>query len=59
MIIYLLPQSLLDQNIGVLLIIFFSILIGLLLGLVILSYSFHYVLEKAVAYITLFWTSVT
>lgn len=33
-----------DQNIGTLLTIFFSILIGLLLGLVILAYSFHYVL---------------
>ena len=55
MIFYLLPQSLADQNVGLLLIIFFTLLIGLLLGLVILTYSFQYVLERGVAYLTLFW----
>jgi hypothetical protein len=55
MIVYLLPQSLMDQNIGMLLIIFFSLLIGLLMGLVILTYSFQYILERCVAYATLFW----
>lgn len=44
MIFYLLPQSLMDQNVGMLLIIFFSLLVGLLLGLVILTYSFQYLL---------------
>jgi len=55
MIVYLLPQSLMDQDLGVLLIIFFTLLIGLLLGLVILTYSFQYLLERCIAYITLFW----
>jgi hypothetical protein len=30
-----------------------------LLGLVLLSYSFHYLLEKFVAYATLFWVKST
>lgn len=42
MIYYLLPKGLINQNIGLLLIVFFAILMGLLLGLILLSYSVQY-----------------
>lgn len=59
MIYYLLPKSLLNQNLGLLLIIFFIILQGLLVGLILLSYSFQYLFERLVAHITLFWADKT
>lgn len=42
MIYYLLPKGLLNQDIGLLLFVFFAILAGLLGGLILLSYSFQY-----------------
>jgi len=44
MIYYLLPKGLINQDIGLLLFVFFSILMGLLLGLVLLSYSVQYLI---------------
>lgn len=42
MIYYLLPQGLIDEDVTVLLLVFFAILGGLLAGLILLSYSFQY-----------------
>jgi len=55
MIYYLLPRALINQNLGLLLIIFFAILEGLLVGLILLSFSIQYILERVVAYCCLFW----
>ncbi len=43
MIYYLLPKGLINQNIGLLLIVFFTILMGLLVGLILLAYSVQYI----------------
>lgn len=59
MIYYLLPKGLINQDIALLLLIFFSILVGLLLGLILLSYSFQYLFEKLIAYLVLFWVNRT
>ena len=59
MIYYLLPKGMINQDISLLLFIFFAILVGLLLGLILLSYSFQYLFEKFVAYLTLFWVNKT
>ena len=59
MIYYLLPKGMINADISLLLFVFFTILVGLLLGLILLSYSFQYLLEKLIAYITLFWTDKT
>lgn len=59
MIYYLLPKGLINQDIALLLLVFFAILVGLLLGLILLSYSFQYMFEKVVAYVTLFWVNKT
>lgn len=59
MIYYLLPKGLINQDIAMLLFVFFTILMGLLLGLILLSYSVQYLLEKLVAYVTLFWVNKT
>lgn len=59
MIYYLLPKGLINQNVGLLLFIFFIILEGLLIGLILLSYSFQYIFEKIVAYASLFWVNKT
>lgn len=59
MIYYLLPKGLINQNVGLLLSVFFTILIGLLFGLILLSYSVQYVFEKLIAYLTLFWINKT
>lgn len=59
MIYYLLPKGLINQDVGLLLLVFFSILIGLLLGLVLLSYSIQYAFEKLIAHLTLFWVNKT
>ena len=44
MIYYLLPRALINQNLGMLLTIFFIILEGLLVGLILLSFSIQYLL---------------
>lgn len=59
MIYYLLPKGLINQDIGLLLFVFFVILMGLLIGLILLSYSVQYLLEKLIAYLTLFWVNKT
>ena len=59
MIYYLLPKGLLDQDVSLLLIVFFAILAGLLAGLILLSYSFQYAVERLFAYVTLFWANKT
>jgi hypothetical protein len=59
MIYYLLPKGLINQNIGLLLFVFFTILMGLLLGLILLSYSVQYLIERVMAYLTLFWVDKT
>jgi hypothetical protein len=59
MIYYLLPKSLINQNIGLMLSIFFVLLEGLMVGLIILSYSIQYVSEQITARIALFWVDKT
>lgn len=59
MIYYLLPRALINQNLGLLLVIFFAILEGLLVGLILLSFSIQYLLERIVAYCCLFWADAT
>ena len=44
MIYYMLPRALINQNLGLLLAIFFFILEGLLIGLILLSFSVQYAL---------------
>ena len=48
-----------NEDISLLLFVFFTILSGLLLGLILISYSFQYLFEKLIAYIVLFWTNKT
>jgi hypothetical protein len=55
MIYYLLPRALISQSLGLLLVIFFVILEGLLIGLILLAFSVQYLFERAVAYLCLFW----
>ena len=52
---YGLPLALLKFNIGLILVIFFVLLLAMLLGLVILSINLQSALEKALMYILLFW----
>lgn len=59
MIYYLLPKGMINKDIGLLLFVFFAILVGLLLGLILLSYSFQYMFEKLIAYVFLFWANRT
>ena len=59
MIYYLLPKGLINQDIGLLLIVFFTIIMGLLLGLILIAYSVLYLFEKVVAYLTVFWVNKT
>ena len=59
MIYYLLPRALINSNLSVLLVIFFIILEGLLIGLIILAFSVQYFLEKVTAYLCLFWANTT
>ena len=54
-IYYGLPLALLELNFGLILIIFFTILIGLLLGLVLVSVNLQGALEKLLLYVLLFW----
>jgi hypothetical protein len=44
MIYYLLPKGLIDQDITLLLLVFFAILEGLLIGMVLIGFSFQYLL---------------
>lgn len=55
-IYYFLPLSLLSFNMGLMITIFFWILIGLLIGLIILSMNVQYLMERLVVYSCLFWT---
>jgi len=57
-IYYLLPLSLLSMNIGLLINIFFWILIGLLLGFVLLSLNIQHLLEKLTIFIAFFIISI-
>ncbi|CAD8101464.1 unnamed protein product [Paramecium primaurelia] len=54
---YFLPLALLSFNIGLLLSIFFFILCGMLLGLVIFAFNIQYLAERFTVYIFLFWAS--
>lgn len=55
-IYYFLPLSLLTFNLGLLINIFFWILIGMLIGFILLMLNIQYLIEKMVVYATLFWT---
>ena len=59
MIYYLLPKGLINQDITLLLTVFFIILEGLLVGLILVGFSFQYILEKIIAYVFLFWVNST
>ncbi|KAM3144375.1 hypothetical protein pb186bvf_003539 [Paramecium bursaria] len=52
---YFLPLALLSLNIGLLLSIFFFILCGMLLGLVLLAFNIQYLMERLCVWIFLFW----
>lgn len=58
-IYYLLPKALINQNLGLLITLFFLFIEGLLVGLIVLSYSFEYLLEGLMARVLLFWVSPT
>jgi hypothetical protein len=59
MIYYLLPKGLINQDITLLMFVFFTILLGLLIGLILISISFQYLIEKMLAYALLFWINAT
>ena len=54
-IYYMLPLSLLSFNFGLMLRIFFFILMGMLLGLVLLAMNAQRILEVILTYLCLFW----
>lgn len=54
-IYYLLPLSLLTANLSLMLAIFFSILLGMILGLTMITYNFQSMLEFLLLKIILFW----
>ena len=54
-IYYGLPMAMLKLNFGLLLTIFFAILMGLLLGLVLIAINLQSFLERVLMYILLFW----
>ena len=56
-IYYGLPVALLELNFGLILTIFFMILLGLLLGLVLIAVNLQSALEKLLLYLLLFWES--
>ncbi|EAR92340.1 efflux ABC transporter, permease domain protein (macronuclear) [Tetrahymena thermophila SB210] len=58
-IYYLLPLSLFTLDMSMLITIFFFILIGLLVGLILVSINFSYLFEKLVVYVCLFWISAS
>ncbi len=55
-IYYFLPLSLLSFNLGLLISIFFWILIGLLVGFILLALNIQYLLERLVVIMCFFWT---
>lgn len=59
MIYYLLPKGIINQDITLLMFVFFTILLGLLIGLILISISFQYLIEKLLAYALLFWINAT
>lgn len=59
MIYYLLPKSFINQNIGMLLSLFFIFIGGLMAGLILLSYNFQYLFEKYIVKLFLFWVDET
>ena len=54
-IYYLLPYSLLTMNLSLVLGIFFVILIGMILGLVLLAFNFQRLFEIVITKILFFW----
>jgi hypothetical protein len=54
-IYYLLPYSLLNLDLSLILTIFFAILIGMIFGLTLLAYNFERLLEEAIVKILLFF----
>jgi len=52
----LLPLSLVSSNLGLLLWLFFIILLGFLVGLTLLSLNFQHIMEKVLTTIAFFWT---
>lgn len=54
-IYFLLPYSLLQLNLTLLLGIFFAILLGMIFGLTLISYNFQYLFEYLVVKILLCW----
>jgi hypothetical protein len=58
-IYYFLPLSLLSFNFGMILRIFFFILLGMLLGLCLLAINFQRILEVALVYICLFYETTS
>jgi len=54
-IYYLLPLSLLAGNLTLILYVFFFILIGMILGLVLLAFNFQKVFEVCLTYLLFFW----
>lgn len=51
----LLPQTLLSLDFGLLLKIFFLILIGLLLGLILITINLQFIIESIITKLLLFW----
>jgi hypothetical protein len=54
-IYFLLPLALLTLNVSLILIVFTSILLGMLLGLVIVGFNFQSMIEIVVTYFLFFW----
>lgn len=54
-IYFLLPLALLTLNVSLILIVFTSILLGMLLGLVIVGFNFQSMIEIVVTYVLFFW----
>ena len=52
---YLLPLALLELNIGLILTIFFLLLLAILLGLVMMAINLQSALEKLLLYVFCFW----
>ena len=55
LIYYILPSSILNFNLGLLLEIFFFILIGMILGLTLISFNIQRVIELAVVHAVFWW----
>ncbi len=54
-IFYLLPLSLLTGNLTLILYVFFFILMGMILGLVLLAFNFQKMIEICLTYLLFFW----